>query len=264
MELANNPLGLRIVNTTRYVTPLREGGSMPGIIEADDGFNYVLKFKGAGQGTKALIAELIGGEIARMLGFNMPELVYVNLAEGFGRLEGDEEIQDLLQGSVGLNLGLHYLSGAITFDPVATDLDLKLSSQIVWLDALLMNMDRTVRNTNMLWWHKELWLIDHGASLYWHHSWNKTDGKQPFPIVSKHVLLHKANQLDTVDAEFRPLLSEEVIDRIVNSIPDDWLDDRSFETANAQRQVYKDFLFTRVSNSQLFVKEAEDARQSLV
>ena len=141
---------LRTVDVTRYIMPLREGGSLPALAEADDGFKYVVKFRGAGHGTKALIAELIGGEIARMLGFRLPELVFLNLDEAFGRSEGDEEIQDLLQGSRGLNLGLHFLSGALPFDPVVTEIDGKLASQVVWLDALLTNVDRTTKNTNML------------------------------------------------------------------------------------------------------------------
>ena len=152
---------LRTVNVTRYIMPLREGGSLPALAEADDSFKYVVKFRGAGHGTKALIAELIGGEVARVLGFRVPELVFLNLDEAFGRSEGDEEIQDLLQGSRGLNMGLHFLSGALPFDPVVTEVDEKLASQVVWLDALLTNVDRTVKNTNMLMWHKELWLIDH-------------------------------------------------------------------------------------------------------
>ena len=155
---------LRTVNLTRYITPLREGGSLPALAEADDGFKYVVKFRGAGHGTKALISELIGGEVARTLGFKVPELVFLNLDEAFDRTEGDEEIQDLLQGSRGLNLGLHFLSGALTFDPVATKVAPDLASRIVWLDAYLTNIDRTFRNTNMLMWHKELWLIDQGAS----------------------------------------------------------------------------------------------------
>src|SRR4051812_3454429 len=165
----NDTLQLRTVDVTRYVTPLREGGSLPAIVEADDQFLYVLKFRGAGQGKKALIAELIGGEIARALGFRVPEIVFANLDIAFGRIEGDEEIQDLLKSSVGLNLGLHYLTGSITYDPLVVKISPALASKIVWMDSLLMNVDRTVRNTNMLWWHKELWLIDHGASLYFHH-----------------------------------------------------------------------------------------------
>src|ERR1700722_546500 len=184
----NNPPQVRTVNVTRYVTPLREGGSLPAIAEADDGFLYVLKFRGAGQGAKALIAELIGGTIARILGLKVPEIVFANLDEAFGRTEPDEEIQDLLKASVGLNLALHYLTGAITFDPTIIKLDHKLASQIVWLDCLLTNVDRTARNTNMLTWHKELWLIDHGASLYFHHSWDNWRGKaiQPFVQVKEH------------------------------------------------------------------------------
>src|ERR1700742_1016350 len=164
-------LSLRSVQVTRYVTPLREGGSLPAIAEADDGFLYVLKFRGAGQGVKSLVAELIGCELARMLGLRVPELVLASLDAAFGRTEPDEEIQDLLKASVGLNLGLHYLSGSITYDPAVTKVQSLPASQIVWLDALLTNVDRTARNTNMLVWNKELWLIDHGASLYFHHSW---------------------------------------------------------------------------------------------
>jgi len=162
---------IRTVNVTRYVTPLREGGSLPAIAEADDDFMYVVKFRGAGQGEKALIAELLAGEIARMLGLKVPEIVFANLDPAFGRTEPDEEIQDLLKASAGLNLALHYLSGAITFDPVINKIDEELASKIVWFDCFVTNVDRTVRNTNMLMWHRELWLIDHGASLYYHHSW---------------------------------------------------------------------------------------------
>lgn len=264
MQIENNPIGLRFVNTTRYVTPLREGGSMPAIVETDDGFLYVLKFRSAGQGTKALIAELIGGEIARVLGFKVPELVFIHLEDGFGRMEGDEEIQDLLKGSVGLNLGLHYLSGSITFDPIATEIDPLLASQIVWLDALLMNMDRTVRNTNLLWWNRELWLIDHGAALYWQHSWNNTNGSQAFSMIQNHVLINKATALNEVDNDFSQLITPEVIANIVATIPTDWLDDRAFEDPEEQRRIYQEFLITRVGQSQLFVKEAEDARISLI
>jgi hypothetical protein len=257
---------LRTVNVTRYVTPLREGGSLPAIAEADDGFLYVLKFRGAGQGPKALIAELIGGEIARKLGFKIPELVFVNLDEAFGRTEPDEEIQDLLKFSVGLNLALHYLSGAITFDPTVTFVEPKLASQIVWLDALLTNVDRTARNTNMLMWHKELWLIDHGAALYFHHSMEKWEEQavRPFVQIKDHVLLRKAAELDAVDEEFKALLTPEFIQFVVDLIPDAWLTDRSFETEDEQRQIYAQFLNTRLENSNIFVKEAQNARSSLI
>src|SRR6187402_645291 len=203
------PRVLRTVNVNRYVTPLREGGSLPAIAEADDDFLYVLKFRGAGQGVKALIAELIGGELARAIGLKIPEIVFANLDEAFGRTEPDEEIQDLLKASVGLNLALHYLSGAITFDPTITKVAPKLASQIVWLDCLLTNVDRTARNTNMLIWHQELWLIDHGASLYFHHSWQNWEeqAKRPFVLVKDHVLLKQAALLEEVDQNFKTILT---------------------------------------------------------
>lgn len=258
---------LRTVNVTRYVTPLREGGSMPAIAEADDDFLYVIKFRGAGQGVKALIAELIGGEIARALGLKVPEIVFANLDEAFGRAEPDEEIQDLLKASVGLNLALHYLSGAITFDPVVTLLDEKLASQIVWLDCLLMNMDRTARNTNMLLWHKELWLIDHGAALYFHHSWQnwQEQATKPFMLVKDHVLLPRATRLSIVDEEFRPVLTDELITDIVGLIPDEWLTvDAPFDTPEQHRAAYIEFLTSRVANSQTFVNQAQHARETLI
>ena len=184
-------MDLRTANVTRYILPLREGGSLPALAEADDEFKYVVKFRGAGHGTKALIAELIGGEIARALGFRVPEIVFLNLDEAFGRTEADEEIQDLLQWSRGLNMGLHFLSGSLTFDPIVHQVDGKTASQVVWLDALLTNVDRTIKNTNMLIWHKELWLIDHGASLYFHHSWTNWQKQAlvPFVQIKDHVLL---------------------------------------------------------------------------
>ena len=257
---------LRNVNVTRYVTPLREGGSLPAIVEADDGFLYVLKFRGAGQGRKALVAELIGGEIARMLGFLVPEIVFANLDISFGRIEGDEEIQDLLKASTGLNLGLHYLSGAITFDPVVTKVSPLLASKIVWLDCLLMNVDRTCRNTNMLWWHKELWLIDHGASLYFHHTWNDWQNpRRPFPNVKDHVLLSLASELNSVDDEFRSILTPERIQQVMALIPDEWLEqDYTFNSIEEHRQAYAQFLLSRLTNSDFFVKEAQDAKQTLV
>ncbi|WP_316829504.1 HipA family kinase [Pedobacter aquatilis] len=262
-----NDIQLRTVNVTRYVTPLREGGSMPAIAEADDGFLYVLKFRGAGQGPRALIAELIGGEIARLLGFRVPELVFANLDEAFGRTEPDEEIQDLLKASVGLNLALHYLSGSITFDPTVTTVDAKLASQIVWLDSLLTNMDRTCRNTNMLLWHKELWLIDHGASLYFHHSWQdwEEQAKRPFALIKDHVLLPWATELATVDEEFRAILKPEHFLSIVSLIPDVWLEGETvFETKEQHRLAYARFLQIRFENSEIFLKQAQHARETLI
>lgn len=265
--LMNSTIPLRTVNVIRYVTPLREGGSLPAIAEADDEFLYVLKFRGAGQGVKALIAELIGGEIARSLGLKVPEIVFAHLDTAFGRTEPDEEIQDLLKASVGLNLGLHYLSGSITYDPAVVQLPGQLASRIVWLDCLLTNVDRTARNTNMLVWNKELWLIDHGASLYFHHSWNNWEeqAKRPFTPVKDHVLLSQASELDSVDAEYAPLLTEERIRYIVDMVPDEWLTDvSSTETVLERREVYVQFLLTRVASSPIFVKEAQYARTTLI
>jgi hypothetical protein len=258
---------LRTVNVTRYVTPLREGGSLPAIAEADDDFKYVLKFKGAGHGTKALIAELIGGEIARILGLPVPELVFANLDEAFGRTEADEEIQDLLQHSQGLNLALHYLSGAINFDPVVTTVEPKLASQIVWLDAYITNVDRTFRNTNMLIWHKELWLIDHGASLYFHHSFSDPEGhaRSPFALIKDHVLLPQASLLEEVDAEYKALLTEEKIRAIVGLLPDEWLHWEELEKSPEEiREVYTQFLLVRLANSGIFITQAQNARQALI
>ena len=258
---------IRTVNVTRYVTPLREGGSLPAIVEADDGYLYVLKFRGAGQGVKALIAELLGGEIARALGLKMPEIVFAHLADTFSKTEPDEEIQDLLQASVGLNLGIDYLSSAITFDPVATTIEPKLASQIVWLDCLLTNVDRTPRNTNMLIWHKQLWLIDHGASLYFHHNWDTWEEKaaRPFTQIKDHVLLPQATQLNQVNTESKAILSDELIEAIVSLIPDEWLQDASTpDTPSQRRTIYAQFLKTRIAASDSFTKEAEHARKATV
>lgn len=257
---------IRSVSVTRYVTPLREGGSLPAIVEADDGFLYVIKFRGAGQGVKALIAELLGGQIAGVLGLKIPEIVFLQLDPAYGRTEPDEEIQDLLKASEGLNLGLHYLSQAITFDPLVTKIDPYLASQIVWLDSLILNVDRTVRNTNMLIWHKELWLIDHGASFYFHHSW--TNGEEqatkPFPQVKDHVLLPYASELEKVDKELKPLLIDK-LEQIVATIPDEWLDGESpFLTEEEHRNAYLRFLQLRLDHSEVFVKGALHARQAII
>jgi len=264
--MANHP-SLRTVNVTRYVTPLREGGSLPAIAEADDGFLYVLKFRGAGQGIKSLIAELIGGELARTLGLKVPELVFARLDTAFGRSEPDEEIQDLLKASVGLNLGLHYLSGSITFDPVVNKVDPLLASRIVWLDCLLTNVDRTARNTNMLVWNKELWLIDHGASLYFHHAWDnwKEQAVKPFVQVKDHVLLPFATRLDEVDEAFHNLLTPEKISTIIQLIPEEWLANWYLDiSARDIKEVYTEFLTIRLTQSQTIIKAAQHARQSLV
>jgi len=262
-----NKSDLRTVNVTRYITPLREGGSLPALAEADDDFKYVLKFKGAGNGVKALIAELIGGEIARVLKLQIPELVYANLDEAFGRTEADEEIQDLLQGSQGLNLALHFLSGAINFDPVVTVVDAKIASQIVWLDAFITNVDRTFRNTNMLIWHKELWLIDHGASFYFHHSWTNWEkhAQSPFALIKDHVLLPQASMLQETDALFKTILTAETLKSIVNLIPVEWLDwQDTDESPEEVRAVYLQFLSMRLNYSQNFIKEAQNARETLI
>jgi len=253
---------IRTVTVTRYVTPLREGGSLPAIAEADDGFLYVLKFRGAGQGVKALVAEVIGGELARLLGLKVPEIVFANLDAAFGRTEPDEEIQDLLKASVGTNLALHYLTGTISFDPVVTSIDAMLASKIVWLDALIMNVDRTARNTNMLMWKNELWLIDHGAALYFHHSWSDPvqQAQKPFAQVKDHVLLSYATQLASVNEQFKNILTTAAVSDIVDAVPDEFLNWGDALTAMQLRQGYKDFINTRIKNADQFVKEANDAR----
>lgn len=260
-------MNLRTVNVTRYITPLREGGSLPALAEADDDFKYVVKFRGSGHGAKAVISELIGGVVAKLLNLRVPELVFVQLDEAFGQTEGDEEIQDLLQGSRGLNLGLHFLSGALTYDPVTTKVDGRTASLIVWMDAFLTNVDRTVRNTNMLMWHKELWLIDHGATLYFHHSWTNHEKQAltPFSLIKDHVLLPFADQLEVVDSECKSILTDEIIRDIVNLIPDEWAETlEAGETTESVREVYYQFLTSRIHNSDIFLNEAQNARKTLI
>lgn len=247
--------------------PLREGGSLPALAEADDDFKYVLKFKGNGHGVKALIAELIGGEISRALGLRIPELVFANLDEAFGRTEGDEEIQDLLKSSQGTNLALHFLSGAINFDPVVTTVDAKLASQIVWLDAFITNIDRTARNTNMLVWNKQVWLIDHGACLNFQYTWTDWEikAKSPFAYIKEHVLLKQATELADTNTAFKKLLSVEVLRHIVNLIPEEWLHwEGEDEQPEAIRETYFQFLSIRLANADIFVNEAEHARKTLI
>lgn len=256
-------LEIRTVEVTRYITPLREGGSLPAIVEADDNFQYVLKFKGAGQGKKALIAELIGGEIARAIGLNMPELVFMNLDDSFSKTEGDEEIQDLLKFSVGLNLGLHFLSSAITYDPLVSTADALSASKVVLLDSIITNIDRTARNTNLLNWNRELWLIDHGASLYFHHNWAswKSHLGRTFPMIKDHVLLSKATKLEEAAAEIEKSLNRDTLENIVNSIPQDWLvDEASPLNPKEMRAAYVEILMDKLENLPLLTKEAIDAK----
>ncbi len=252
---------------TLYMEPLREGGSLPGLVEASDDFRYVAKFRGAGHGTKALIAEYIGSEIARAAGFRVPELVLLDLDADFGRTEGDEEIQDLLRGSEGLNLGVHYLSGALTWDAAANHTDAATASRLVWLDAFLTNIDRTARNTNMLLWHGELWLIDQGASLFFHHAWSDPEraALSPFPYVKDHAMLADASALAQADEEMHRRITPEIIDAIVDAIPEDWLEASGTPaTPTEQRDVYRNFLKTRLSNSRIFTDHAIAARQNIV
>jgi hypothetical protein len=265
--MQSSAFDIRTVNVMRYAVPLREGGSLPAIAEADDGFMYVVKFKGAGQGKKALIAELIGGLIAKVLGLKVPEIVFAELDAAFGRTEPDEEIQDLLKASAGLNIALHYLSGTVTFDAAVTVIDEELASKIVWLDCFLCNVDRTVRNTNMLMWNRELWLIDHGASLYFHHSWQNflLQAQRPFEQVKDHVLLKYAGKLEMTDALFHSILTSEKIEAIVGLIPDEWLQENdSDDTPGEKRNKYVQFLKTRLAASAVFIKQATHAREAII
>jgi len=254
---------VRTVTATRYVTPLREGGSLPAVVEAEDDGLYVLKFRGAGQGTKALIAELLAGEIARALGLPVPEIVFVELDTDLARTEPDPEIQDLIRASGGLNLGLDYLSGALAFDPLADRTDPELASRIVWLDAFVTNLDRTVRNTNMLVWHRRLWLIDHGAALYFHHAGldDPAAALNPFPLVRDHVLLPRADRIAAVDAELAARLTEPLLESIVGLVPTGWLagDDAS---ADAARAAYLDHFVRRLAAPRAFVAEAVRAHHA--
>lgn len=257
-------MDLRTVTATRYVTPLREGGSLPAIIEADDDGMYVLKFRGAGQGVKALIAELVSGEVARVLGLPVPEIVLVELDPVLARTEPDPEIQDLIRASAGLNLALDYLPESVTFDPLVEQPDEQLASSIVWFDAFTTNVDRTPRNANMLMWHDKLWLIDHGASLYFHHGWRIGDAlrtKDRFAMIKDHVLLPYADALQETDQRFTSLLTPAVINEIVNLIPDIWLSSEGIAAEiQPQREVYAAYLSERLETPRDFLEEAIHAR----
>jgi len=260
---------LRTVTATRYVTPLREGGSLPAIVEADDFGTYVLKFRGAGQGRKALVAELVAGEIARRLDLLVPEVVLAYLVPELGRSEPDPEIQDLLKRSAGLNLALDYLPGSLGFDPLVEPPDSNLASRIVWFDALVTNVDRTPRNTNLLVWHDRLWLIDHGASLYFHHNWPARDGtalqaasRRPFSAARDHVLLPFARSIPEADAASASLLTLDVLRAVIDLIPAEWLaDEPGFGSVEEVRSAYVGYLSTRLREPRAWVSALEEALQ---
>lgn len=254
---------LRTVTATRYVTPLREGGSLPAVVEADDDGLYVLKFRGAGQGRKALVAELVAGELARAAALPMPEIVFVELDPELARTEPDPEIQDLIKASAGLNLALDYLPSAVTFDPLAFRPEAGLASRIVWFDGFISNVDRTARNSNLMVWHEKLWLIDHGAALYFHHHWDgfMERAASPFALIKDHVLLPFATELAQADAAMTAALTPAVVAAVVALIPDDWLeDDPLFADKAAQRDAYEAYLLRRLQAPRAFFEEAERAR----
>ena len=256
-------LNLRTITATRYVTPLREGGSLPAVVEADDDGLYVLKFRGAGQGRKALVAELVAGELARAAGLPVPEIVFVDLDPELARTEPDPEIQDLIKASAGLNLALDYLPSAVTFDPLAFTPDAGLASRIVWLDGFISNVDRTARNSNLMVWHEKLWLIDHGAALYFHHQWAGflDRATSPFALIKDHVLLPFATELAQADATMVAALTPEIVAAVVALIPDDWLEpDPLFADKPAHRAAYEAYLARRLQAPRAFFEEAQRAR----
>lgn len=244
---------------------MREGGSLPAIVEADDDGLYVLKFRGAGQGPKALVAELVAGELARALGLPVPEIVFVELDAALAGTEPDPEIQDLLKASVGLNLALDYLPGSIMYDPLVERIEPALASKVVWFDAYTTNVDRTARNTNMLMWHKKLWLIDHGAALYFHHTWTNymERSRSPFELIKEHVLLPEAAMIKEADASLSSLVTPEVVKDILSLVPEAWLvADSLFTNAQDAREAYAGYLLRRLDAPRLFAEEAERARAS--
>jgi hypothetical protein len=259
---------IRTVTAVQYITPLREGGSLPAIVQADDGELYVMKFVGSGHGSKALIAELVAGEIGRRLRLRVPEIVFIQLDSALGPSEPNAEIRDLLRASVGLNLGLGYLPNAFTFNSLLKPSpEPHLASAIVWFDAYVTNVDRTPRNVNMLIWGKELWLIDHGSCLYFHHDWNDylTRSRTPFSHIKDHTLLPFASALGEADSIARTHLTPEVILEVVGLIPDPWLDGEPHFASHAEhRQAYADYLLSRLEASPIFVEEASHARAKLV
>jgi len=246
------------------VTPFREGGSLPALVEADDLGLYVLKFRGAGQGPLALVAELISEGIGRALGLNVPEVVLMEVDAALGRTEPDEEIRDLLRASVGLNLGMDFLPGSVMFDLAAGDIaGQDIASAAVWFDAFITNVDRTARNPNLLCWHKSLYFIDHGAALYFHHDWRDpaASARSKFPAIRDHILLRWASRLQEADSLMRARLNETVFNEILDTVPDEWLiPEAGVETPAAKRTAYVDFLMRRLDAAPLFVEEAIRAR----
>ncbi len=257
---------LRTQNLTRYITPLREGGSLPALGEADDGFRYAVKLLGAGHGAKSLISELVGGLVAKAFKFNVPENVLLNLSPLFGITEPDEEVQELLRKSEGLNVGLHFLDKASTFDPAVNKVDELTASKIVWLDAFLTNIDRTRLNPNMMNWRGELWLIDHGASLYFHHSWKDVEQalRDPFPYIRNHVFLPDASRLEEADKLMRQAITPRTLSQIVDLIPEQWLTEpESGISAEERRETYRRFLTGRLAESSIFTQRAIEERKLL-
>lgn len=262
---------LRTIHATRYVTPLREGGSLPAIVEAEDCGLYVLKFRGAGQGPLALVAELVAGEVGRALGLRVPELVLMELDSALGRNEPDYEIRELLLASDGLNLAMDYLPGSVMFDPAVrlapNSIDPHIASAAVWFDAFVTNIDRTARNPNLLWWHKNLYFIDHGASLYFHHSGEdpRTKALNAFAPIRHHVLLPWATEIGEADTLLRPLLTDNVLSEILAQIPDTWLlPDAGGSDPAQKRAAYLAYFQNRLSGPPLFVEEALRARAAIV
>jgi hypothetical protein len=258
---------MRTVIATRYVTPLREGGSLPGLVEADDDGLYVVKFRGAGQGPRALVAEWLAGELARAIGLAVPDLVAVEVDPALGDAEPDEEIHDLVNASGGLNLGMDFLPGALSFNPAAatarTVIDPGFAADVVWLDAFVTNPDRTPQNPNILVWHGRPWLIDHGAALYVHHTWRDPDehARRPFERIADHVLLPYAGSIAAADGRNAERIDPTLLDGLVASLPDPWLpDDRAVGDADAQREAYVRYLTRRLEAPRAFVEEAERVR----
>ena len=265
MSRGEPQLELPRLTGTRYVVPLREGGSLPAVVDTEEDGSFVVKFRGAGQGPKALVAEILVAAIGRALCLPVPKPAVVELEDGFGRSEPDPEIQDILRGSVGANFGLRYLPSALAFDP-AVDAGLmsaELAANIVWLDAFVTNVDRTSRNTNLLVCGHDVWLIDHGAALFFHHRWSGWQQRiqSPFPQIADHVLLPFAGDLTAADARLRPRLTDERITRIVDTVPSEWLmDEEEFADSAAQRQAYVTYLLERLNGPRAWLQEAIDAR----